>query len=118
MFTKLLKGKLHRARVTDVHLHYPGSIGIDEALMEKSGIAAYESVLVVNLNNGNRFETYAIPAERGSGKIEVLGAAARLVNQNDIVIILDFAFYEQVEAENHKPKVVALDENNKPIKVK
>jgi aspartate 1-decarboxylase len=118
MFTKLLKSKLHRARVTNVKLHYPGSIGIDEDLMQKSGIAPYEAVLIADINNGNRFETYAIPTERGSGKIEVLGAAARLVNPGDIIIVLDFALYEEDEAKDHKPKVVALDEKNQPIKTK
>lgn len=118
MLIKLLKGKLHRARVTNVKLHYPGSIGIDEDLMEKSGIAPYEAVLIADINNGNRFETYAIPAERGSGKIEVLGAAARLVKEGDILIVLDFGLYEQDEVKDHKPKVVALDEKNQPIKAK
>ena len=73
MFVKILKSKLHRARVTESKLHYPGSIGIDSALMAAVGISPYESVLVADLNNGNRLETYVVPAEAGSGKISILG---------------------------------------------
>ena len=116
MFLKLLKSKLHRARVTDVKLDYPGSIAIDSALMEAVGILPYESVLVADLNNGNRLETYAVPAEAGSGQIVVLGAAARLVQPRDIVIILSFGFCTPEEAGKFKPKVAVLDENNRIIK--
>jgi len=115
MFIKVLKSKLHRARVTDVKLHYPGSIEIDKALMEAAGIARYESVLVADLNNGNRFETYAVPAEAGSGKIIVLGAAANLAKPKDILIIMSFGFYEPDEAKKAKPKIVVLDKKNKII---
>ncbi|MHC4396120.1 MAG: aspartate 1-decarboxylase [Planctomycetota bacterium] len=113
MFVKLLKSKLHRARVTDTKLHYPGSIAIDSDLAEAVGLLPYESVLVADLNNGNRLETYIVPAEPGSGDIIIMGAAAQLIKPKDIVIILSFAFYTPEEAGKHKPKIVVLDENNK-----
>lgn len=116
MFVKLLKSKLHRARVTDAKLDYPGSIAIDSALIEAAGLLPYESVLVADLNNGNRLETYVVPAEAGSGEIVVLGAAARLIQPKDIVIILSFGFFTPEEAKKFKPKIVVLDENNRIIK--
>ena len=116
MFVKILKSKLHRARVTETKLHYPGSIAIDSALMEAAGILPYESVLIADLNNGNRLETYVVPAEAGSGQIVVLGAAAQLIEPKDIVIILSFGFLSPEEAREFKPKVAVLDENNIIIK--
>jgi len=113
MFVKILKSKLHRATVTETKLHYPGSISIDSALMEAAGILPYESVLIVDLNNGSRLETYAVPAEANSGKIVVLGAAAKLINPKDLVIIFSFGYYSPEEAAKCKPKVVVLDENYK-----
>ena len=115
MLVKILKGKLHRATVTDAKLHYPGSIAIDSDLMDAIGILPYESVLIADLNNGNRLETYAVPAEAGSKQISVLGAAAQLINPKDIVIIFSFCFLTPDEVKTFKPKVVALDENNKII---
>ncbi|MEA3226643.1 MAG: aspartate 1-decarboxylase [Planctomycetota bacterium] len=115
MLVKILKSKLHRARVTEAKLHYPGSIGIDSALMEAAGILPYESVLIADLNNGNRLETYAVPAEAGSGKITILGAAAQLIEPKDIVIIMSFGLVTPEEAGQFKPKVAVLDENNKII---
>ena len=115
MFVKILKSKLHRARVTESKLHYPGSIGIDSVLMEAAGILPYESVLIADLNNGNRLETYVVPAEAGSGKISILGAAAKLIEPKDIVIIMSFAFLTPEEAREFKPKVAVLDENNNVI---
>jgi len=115
MLVKLLKSKLHRGRVTETRLHYPGSIEIDQALMETSGILPYESVLVANLNNGSRLETYAVPAEAGSGKIVVLGAAAQLAEPGDIVIIMAFSFCTPDEAAEHKPRVLVLDEKNNVV---
>jgi aspartate 1-decarboxylase len=112
MFVKILKSKLHRARVTETKLHYPGSIAIDSSLMEAAGILPYESVLIADLDNGNRLETYVVPAEAGSGQIVILGAAARLIKQKDIVIILSFALLTPEEAKEFKPTVVVLDENN------
>ncbi len=83
MLIKRLKGKLHRATVTSAKIDYPGSIAIDSALLEAAGIMLYESVLIADLNNSNRLETYVVPAEAGSGKIEILGAAARLIKPKD-----------------------------------
>jgi len=113
MFVKILKSKLHRATVTDTKLHYPGSIEIDSALMEAAGILPYESVLVADINNGNRLETYVVPAEANSGQVVMLGAAARLIKPKDIVIILSFGFFTPEQAKEFKPKIVILDENNK-----
>ena len=115
MFIKLLKAKLHNATITDAKLHYMGSLAIDSELMETVGILPYESVLIADLTNGNRLETYAVPAEAGSKKIMVLGAAAQLIKPKDIVIIFSFAFCTPEEAKEFKPKVVVLGENNKII---
>ena len=116
MFVKILKSKLHRARVTETKLHYPGSIAIDSELMEAVGILPYEFVLIADLNNGNRLETYVVPAEAGSREIVILGAAAHLVKPKDIVIILGFGFLTPEEAKDFKPKIAVLDEDNNIIK--
>jgi len=116
MLVKLLKSKIHRATVTETKLHYPGSIAVDSALMDAVGLLPYESVLIADLNNGNRLETYIVPAEANSGQIIVLGAAAHLIQPKDLIIIICFGFYTPEEAKEHKPKVVVPDENNK-IKV-
>ncbi len=115
MFIKILKSKLHRATVTGTKLHYPGSIEIDSKLMEAADIAPYESVLVADLNNGSRLETYAVPAQPGSGKVVILGAAAQLIEPKDIIIIFSFGYYTPEDAEKLKPKIVILDENNKIV---
>ncbi len=116
MLLKVLKSKLHRARVSDTKLHYPGSIEIDESLIQAAGILPYESVLIANLNNGNRFETYVVPGEAGSGNVVVLGAAAQLASPGDIVIIMAFAYCTPEEAARIAPKVVVLDEKNRIAK--
>ena len=113
MFVKILKSKLHRATVTDSKLHYAGSIAIDSKLMEAVGLLPYESVLIADLNNGNRLETYVVPAEADSGQVTVLGAAAHLIKPKDLIIIFGFGYYTEEEAKKHKPKVLVLDENNK-----
>jgi len=113
MFVKILKSKIHRATVTEAKLHYPGSIAIDSALMAAAGILPYEAVLIADLNNGNRVETYAVPAEADSGKIVILGAAAKLINPKDLIIILSFCYCTTEEATKCKPKVIVLDENNR-----
>jgi aspartate 1-decarboxylase len=113
MFVKILKSKLHRATVTETKLHYPGSVAIDAALMKAAGIMPYEVVLIADLNNGSRVETYAIPEEANSGKVVILGAAAKLVKTKDIIIILAFGYYTPEEAKKVKPKIIVLDENNK-----
>jgi aspartate 1-decarboxylase len=115
MLVKILKSKLHRARVTDTKLHYPGSIEIDESLMQAAGILPYESVLIADLNNGNRIETYVVPGQADSGRIVVLGAAAMLAKPGDIVIIMGFAYCTPEEASGIVPKVVVLDENNRIV---
>ncbi len=113
MFVKLLKSKLHRARVTETKLHYAGSIAIDSTLMEAAGILPYESVLIADLNNGGRLETYAVPAEADSGQVVILGAAARLIKPKDLIIVFSFGYYTPEEAKKLEPKVVLLGENNK-----
>ena len=113
MFVKLLKSKLQSATVTDAKLHYAGSIAIDSNLLQAADIMPYESVLVADLNNGNRLETYAVPAEADSGQVVILGPAAQLIKPKDTIIILNFAFYTPDEAKKLKPKVIILDKNNK-----
>jgi aspartate 1-decarboxylase len=115
MLIKVLKSKLHRARVTEAKLHYPGSIEIDENLMWAAGIVPYEAVTVADLNNGNRLQTYVVPGEPGSGRIVILGAAARLVRAKDIIIIFSFAYCTPQEAGELAPKIVLLDENNRIV---
>ena len=113
MFVKILKSKLHRATVTDTKLNYPGSIAIDPLLMEAAGILPYESVLIADINNGSRLETYVVPAEPNSREVVIMGAAAHLIKPKDIVIIMSFGFFTPDEAKEYKPKVVVLGENNK-----
>ncbi len=114
----MLKGKIHRARVTDVNVDYEGSITIDKSLMEASDILPYEQVEVLNINNGARFSTYAIEAESDSGTICINGAAARLVAKGDIVIILSYYHIPDDEAINVIPKMVYVDENNRIVETK
>lgn len=112
MFIKALKAKIHRGRVTATKIDYPGSIGIDEEMLKTAGIMPYEEVLVANVTNGERVETYVVPAEAGSGEINVLGAAARLFSPGDIVIIMNFAYYTPDEMKELKPKVLVCNEDN------
>lgn len=112
MFVKALKGKIHRARVTDSRIDYPGSIAIDKAMLEAAGIQTYEEVLVANVTNGQRVETYVVPAPAGSRQITVLGAAARFFSPGDIVIVMNFAYFTPDELKNHTPRVIVCDENN------
>ena len=109
----LLKCKLHRATVTNSDLHYEGSITIARDLMDAAGLLPYEQVDVLNINNGARFTTYAIEGKAGSGEIQVNGAAARLVQKGDLVIICAFAAMDAEEAKTFQPRVVLLDANNK-----
>jgi aspartate 1-decarboxylase len=110
----LLKGKIHRATITQCDLNYEGSISVDSALMERAGILPHEQVDVLNITNGQRFTTYAIPAAAGSGTIGVNGAAARLAQKGDLVIIVAYARMEEAEAKSFQPRVVLVDANNKP----
>jgi len=111
----LLKGKIHRAAVTQCDLHYEGSISVDAGLMERAGILDHEQVDVLNINNGERFTTYAIPAPAGSGVIGVNGAAARLAQKGDLVIIVAYARMAEAEAKTFQPRVVLVDGANKPL---
>ena len=113
MMLNLLKGKIHCATVTEANLQYMGSITIDEELMEQAGILPNERVQVVDNNNGARLETYTIPGPRGSGVVCLNGAAARCVQPGDVVIIMAYAFMEENEAVQYKPRVVMLDGDNK-----
>lgn len=109
----MLKGKIHRATVRQAELDYVGSITVAPELMEAAGILEYEKVAIVDINNGSRFETYTISGEPGSGMICLNGAAARCVSQGDKIIIMCYAEMTPKEAEEHKPKVVFVDDNNK-----
>lgn len=113
MFRYMLKSKIHRAVVTDANLNYVGSITIDAELMEAADILPNEKVTIVNNNNGARFETYVIKGEPGSGVICLNGAAARLVQQGDIVIILTYTILDDQECLEFKPRRVFVDSNNK-----
>ncbi|MCX7817196.1 MAG: aspartate 1-decarboxylase [Syntrophales bacterium] len=109
----MLKSKLHRARVTDADLHYEGSITIDELLMEAANILPYEKVAVYNVTNGERFSTYAIKGERGSGVICMNGAAAHKASKGHIVIIATYVLVDEKDAVNWMPTCILLDENNR-----
>lgn len=109
----LLKAKIHRAVVTQADLDYVGSITIDSELLRESGIVEYEKVAIADVDNGSRFETYAIAGDAGSGIICLNGAAAKCVNVGDKVIIMAYAQMSPEEAKNHKPTVLFVDENNK-----
>ncbi len=109
----LLKGKIHRATVTGSDLNYEGSITIDPVLMKAADILPYEQVDVLNINNGNRFTTYAIRGREGSGEVIINGAAARLVHKGDLVIICAFVGLTQEEASGWSPAIVQVDQHNK-----
>jgi aspartate 1-decarboxylase len=113
MFLEMMTGKIHRATITDANLNYVGSITIDEVLLDAAGILPNQKVQIVNNNNGARLETYVIPGERNSGVVCLNGAAARLAQKEDIVIIIAYALMDTEEAKNYSPKVVFVDENNK-----
>ena len=113
MNLSMLKAKIHRATVTQCDLHYEGSISIDAALLEASGILPNEQVDVLNITTGARFTTYAIEAPAGSGCIGINGAAARLAQVGDLVIIIAYAQMDETVARNHKPKVLSMDGKNR-----
>ncbi|MFN8110525.1 MAG: aspartate 1-decarboxylase [Thermoleophilia bacterium] len=112
MSRTMMKSKIHRATVTDANLHYVGSVTIDLDLLEAADIQPYEHVHIVNINNGARFETYAIEGPRDSGVICLNGAAARLAQPGDLVIILSYAQYAEAEVAGYEPTVVHVDETN------
>ena len=113
MLRTMLKSKIHRATVTHANLHYEGSMTVDRDLLDAVGIVPFERVHVYNINNGERFETYAIEGERGSGVIGLNGAAARKGLVGDLVIIVTYALYSPEELDGHQPKIVLLDSNNR-----
>lgn len=113
----MMKSKIHRAVVTEANLNYVGSITIDEDIMDHVDILANEKVQIVNNNNGARFETYVIPGERGSGVICINGAAARLAQPGDLVIIICYGLMTNEDAKTHKPKVAIMDAANQIITV-
>lgn len=111
----MFKSKIHRATVTDADLNYEGSITIDKDLMDLAGIVTYEKVDIYNITNGARFSTYTIDGERGSGKICLNGAAARMVQTGDLIIIVTYGMFDESEIKDLKPMVVQVDAKNRPI---
>ena len=109
----LLKCKIHRARVTDANLNYEGSITIDRALMDRAKLREFEKVSIVNINNGSRFDTYVIEGPANTGTLCLNGAAARLVQPGDLVIIMAYVGLTPDEASVHKPEIVMVDDNNR-----
>ena len=113
MLTTILKSKIHRARVTKADLHYEGSCSVDVDLMKAADLVAHEHVHIWNVTRGSRFETYVIPAPKGSGMIQINGAAAHHAKKNDLVIISSFVHLPRQKALKHKPKIVFVDKNNR-----
>ena len=117
MHRTMLKSKIHRATVTDCDLHYVGSITIDPELLEAADIREFEQVAVVDIDNGARFETYTIPGEPGSGDMKLNGAAARLVQRGDTIIVISYASYDAQELEHYRPRVVHVGQRNEVMAV-
>ena len=115
MQVQLLKSKIHRAQITGGNLNYEGSLTIDRALMEKAGLLRHEKILASNLANGERFETYAIPGEAGSGQIILNGATSHLGKPGDRLTIMSFAWLDEKEARDWHPRILVLDGQNKII---
>jgi len=111
----MLKAKLHRVRVTHSELHYEGSCAIDDDLLDAADIREYQQIDIYNVTNGERFTTYAIRAQRGSGVISVNGAAAHKANPGDIIIIASYAMYSDLELQRFHPQLVYVDENNRIV---
>ena len=116
MLLNILKSKIHRATVTDSNLHYEGSIGIDRALMDASGLVPFEQVDVYNIKNGERFTTYVIEEKKNSGIISIRGAAAHKADKGDLVIICSYYHLTPAEAKKAKPKRIKVDKKNKVVK--
>lgn len=116
MFRCMLKAKIHKATVTESNLEYEGSITIDRLILKEAGILPYEQVMVSNMNNGERFETYAIPGKSGSGEICLNGPTARKGVVGDGVIIFSYGYFEETKARNFRPKIVRLGSDNRIIK--
>lgn len=117
MFRTMMNGKIHRARVTEANLNYVGSITIDTDILDAVGMVANEKVQIVNNNNGARFETYIIPGTRGSGVVCLNGAAARLVQEGDVVIIISYALVAEDKIASHEPKVAIMNEQNQIVEL-
>lgn len=113
MLLQMLKAKIHRARVTDANLNYEGSLTIDRQLMEAVGLLPFEKVKIYNINNGERFDTYVIEGEAGSGTIALNGAAARKGEIGDLIIIVSYALYDQQEMAAYQPRIVVVDQDNR-----
>ena len=116
MLIKVLRSKIHRARITETRLEYEGSVTIDEDLIDAAGLVPGEAVLVANCNNGTRHVTYVIVGERGSGTICLNGAAARLGEVGDVVIILAFAYLAAEELQGHRPQKIVVNEQNRYVR--
>jgi len=112
----LMKSKIHRATITSADLHYEGSLTVDEDLLDAADLVTYEEIQVVNVNNGARFSTYVIPGLRGSGVLQLNGAAARLGHPGDLVILISYGLYDEDAAERHSPRVVFVDEHNRIVR--
>ena len=115
LFIEMLKGKIHRATVTEADLNYIGSLTLDEDLMDAAGFREYEKIQVLDVTNGNRIETYIIRGTRGSGKVCINGAAAHLIQKDDLVIIVSYCQLDDAEAQNHTPYIVHVNTENKVI---
>jgi aspartate 1-decarboxylase len=113
----MMNGKIHRARVTEANLNYVGSITIDSDILDAVGMVPNEKVQIVNNNNGARFETYIIPGTRGSGVVCLNGAAARLVQEGDVVIIISYALVAEEKVATHEPKVAIMNEQNQIVEL-
>ena len=117
MFRQMLRAKIHRAVVTEACLEYEGSLTIDEELLDAAGILPYELVMVSNLNNGERFSTYAIPGRRGSGDVILNGPTARKGVVGDQVIIFCYEYYAEEEAKHHAPRIIQVDAQNRIVSI-
>lgn len=112
----LMKSKIHRATITSADLHYEGSLTVDADLLDAADLRMHEEVQVVNVNNGARFSTYVIPGPRGSGVLQLNGAAARLGMAGDLVIVISYGLFDEAEAARHAPTVVFVDERNRIVR--
>ncbi|SNZ16052.1 aspartate 1-decarboxylase [Hydrogenobacter hydrogenophilus] len=114
----MLKSKIHRARITGKELHYEGSLSLDASIMASANLLPFEKIEVYNVNNGQRFSTYVIPAPAGSGEVQLNGAASRLGEVGDIIIIASYALFDEKELVNFKPLLVYVNEENRILEVK
>ena len=115
MLIEMLKGKIHRATVTEANLDYMGSLTLDENLLDAAGLMEYEKVQILNITNGNRLETYIIRGKRGSGQVCINGAAAHLIHEGDLVIIVAYCQLSDEESRYHQPQIVYVDADNRVL---